>query len=124
MDDTRSLDPDVVKSKQVLKEIENSLERMHATSYDLGTVKTINKVIDQHTLFIKGLFILICFVFIGFSFGGTILWYHFQLDNQRFITLKEHVDILNTRQAFTTDWQKHMQNQMEEFHNHEVKKSK
>ena len=124
MDDTGSLDPDVVKSKQVLKEIEHSLERMQATSYDLGTVKTINKMIEQHMLFIKGLFVLICFVFIGFSFGGSVLWYHFQLDNERFISLKEHVDILNTRQSFTTEWQKRMQDQMEELHKQEPAKTK
>ena len=124
MDDSRSLDPDVVKSKQVLAEIENSLERMQNTSYDLGTVKTLNKIVDQHMLFIKGLFVLICFIFIAFSFGGSILWYHFQLDNERFIALKTQTEILTTRQEFLVSWQKEMQAQMVELHKHDPVKYK
>ena len=124
MDDTGSLDPDVVRSKEVLKEIEHSLERMQATSYDLGAVKSINRVIDQHMLFIKGIFVLVCFSFISLGFAGSILWYHFQLDNERFVSLKEHVDILNTRQIYITDWQKYMQERMEEMHKHDPVKIK
>lgn len=122
MDDTRSLDPDVVKSRQVLADIEKSLERMHETSYDLGTVKSLNKVIEQHMLFIKGLFILICFIFTGFSFGGLVLWYHFQLDNTRFIAIKEQVDIMNTRQEFLVAWQKSTQEQIVKIHEEHLNK--
>jgi hypothetical protein len=121
MDDSRSLDPDVIKSKQVLAEIEHSLERMQATSYDLGTVKSISKVLDQHITFIKGMFVLVCFVFLALMFGGSIMWYHMQLDNTRFIGLKEQVDIMNTRQEFLVTWQKQMQDQMIELHKHDTK---
>ncbi len=120
MDDSRSLDPDVIKSKQVLAEIESSLARMQDTGYGIGNTRSFSRILEQHMLFIKGLFILICFVFLGFSFGGMILWHHLQLDEQRFIAMKEQVDIMNTRQEFITTWQKQMQEQMIDFHKHEM----
>ncbi len=104
------------QTKEILDNIETSISKMNEVAYATSNENMKDKI-EKNWLAIKALFILIVF---GFFLGVTVaslMWFHFQLDENRFHAVSKQVDILTQRQEFLISWQKSIQDQIVILHN-------
>ena len=71
---------DIERVREVLEDMEHSLDKMSAENYSLPELAAIRKDINKQGFIIKGMIVLLAAVFFGGSFGGLVTWYHFQQD--------------------------------------------
>lgn len=103
------------QTQEVLANIESSLDKMKEITVSSSTASMIDKL-DKNWLAIKALFILIVFGFFSGVAVASLLWFHFQLDEDRFVGMQKQVTIMNERQEFLISWQKSIQEQIVVLH--------
>ena len=96
--------------------MEHSISSMKSMTDAYTNINTIRSKVDKQSKLLKSVLVILFIIFLGGGLGGSMIGYHFVLDNHRFEFVNKQVDILVHRTEFLLENQKNLMTEIHDLH--------